>query len=232
MGALANVGRQQPGAVAARIAALIGIAAEGVALTLGAGVGGALLILVGVRWFGVSMLVLALALGAFFRDPDRIAPARFGIVLSGADGRVIDISEATPSALSEARFRRVSVFMSPLDVHVNRASVAGEVTELRHTPGEFRAAFGDYASEHNERNLIAIDDGAGRRHLVVQVAGYLARRIVCRLRPHDRIEAGQRIGLIMFGSRVDHFMPLEYRAAVRVGERVRAGESVIGELDQ
>ncbi len=104
--------------------------------------------------------------------------------------------------------------------------------DSQHTPGEFRAAFSDQASEHNERNLIVLDDAVGQRHALVQMAGYLARRIVCRLRDHDKIEAGQRIGLIMFGSRVDHFMPLQYRVACRVGERVRAGESVIGELAQ
>jgi phosphatidylserine decarboxylase len=184
-----------------------------------------------VHWLGIAMFLVAIAIGAFFRDPDRVTPTRGGIVISGADGRVTGISECTLPDLADGHFRRVSVFMSPLNVHVNRASVGGEVTALRHTCGEFRAAFGDHASELNERNLIVIDSG-GVRHAMLQVAGYLARRIVCRLREHDRVEAGQRIGLIMFGSRVDHLLPLHYRVVVRVGERVRAGESVIGELTQ
>lgn len=214
----------------ARIAATLGIAAEGAPIALGTFAVGALLVLTRIHWLGLTMLIVAVVMGAFFRDPNRTAPARSGIVLSGADGKVTDVGEGTPSGLTGGRFHRVSVFMSPLDVHVNRAPVGGEVLQLEHTPGEFSAAFRDFASEHNERNLVVIDDSAGRRHAVVQVAGYLARRIVCRLRLHDKIEVGQRIGLIMFGSRVDHFMPLDYRVTVRPGERVRGGESVIGEL--
>jgi phosphatidylserine decarboxylase len=121
--------------------------------------------------------------------------------------------------------------MSPLNVHVNRSPVAGEVTTVEHTAGEFRAAFRDDANEHNERNMIAMTDAAGRIFGMMQVAGYLARRIVCRLRARDRIQTGQRIGLIMFGSRVDHFFPAEYTVTVSMGQRVRAGESIIGAID-
>jgi phosphatidylserine decarboxylase len=121
--------------------------------------------------------------------------------------------------------------MSPLNVHVNRAPIAGEVTAVEHTPGRFLAAFRDQASEHNERNAIVLRDLNGRLYTVVQIAGYLARRIVCRLRMHDKIAQGQRLGLIMFGSRVDHFFALEYRLTVARGDRVRAGTSILGELD-
>ncbi len=208
---------------------MIGIAPEGAALSLGTGAAGILVVLIGLHWLGLAMLAVALAIAAFFRDPNRTPPARIGIVLSGADGKVTDIGRGSPSGI-EGDFHRVSVFMSPLNVHVNRAPVGGDVVSLQHIHGEFRAAFSDYASEHNERNLIVLDDADQARHAMVQVAGYLARRIVCRLRKRDKIQAGQRIGLIMFGSRVDHFMPLKYRVAVRAGQRVRAGESVIGEL--
>jgi phosphatidylserine decarboxylase len=214
-----------------RAAALAGIAAEGATIAIGAGAAGILVLLIGLHGLGFALLAVALAIGAFFRDPERTPPGRSDIVLSGADGKVTDISEGAPSGMI-GKFHRVSVFMSPLNVHINRAPVAAEVAAIRHTPGEFRAAFSDQASEHNERNLIVLDDRLGQRHALVQVAGYLARRIVCRLRDHDKIEAGQRIGLIMFGSRVDHFMPLQYRVAVSIGQRVRAGESVIGELAQ
>jgi len=122
--------------------------------------------------------------------------------------------------------------MSPLNVHVNRAPVAGEVTRVDHTPGQFRAAFRDEASLLNERNLIVFKGLDGRPTAVLQVAGYLARRIVCNLRVHDRIESGQRIGMIMFGSRVDHFIPTEFALTVEVGDRVRAGQSVLAELNQ
>jgi phosphatidylserine decarboxylase len=168
----------------------------------------------------------------FFRDPERVPPNRGGIVLSGADGKVVDVSEGAPPHAPHARYKRVSVFMSPLNVHVNRAPVEGEVTTIRHTPGDFRAAFRDYASERNERNLIVFADKQGRTHAMVQIAGYLARRIVCRVHPHEPVMPGQRVGIIMFGSRVDHFLPPEYRATVAVGDHVKAGESVIGELAQ
>jgi len=198
-------------------------------MSLGTGAAGILVVAIGVHWLGLVMLAVALAIAAFFRDPNRTPPARSGVVLSGADGKVTAVGQGAPAGV-EGNFRRVSVFMSLLDVHVNRAPVSGEVVALQHIGGEFRAAFSDYAGEHNERNLIVLDDAAGARHAMVQVAGYLARRIVCRLRNRDKIKAGQRIGLIMFGSRVDHFMPLQYQVVVRVGQQVWAGESVIGEL--
>jgi len=151
--------------------------------------------------------------------------------MSGADGKVTEVSEGRlPGGHSEDLFHRVAVFMSPLEVHVNRAPVAGRIVEVTHTAGSFRAAYHDDASEHNERNLIVLEDSAGRRHAMMQVAGYLARRIVCRLQPHDQVARGQRIGMIMFGSRVDHFLPADYRVKVAPGEHVRAGESIIGEL--
>ncbi|HTY55805.1 MAG TPA: phosphatidylserine decarboxylase [Candidatus Binataceae bacterium] len=181
-------------------------------------------------WLAIPALIAAVAVACFFRDPERNPERISNVVLSGADGKVTDIEEASLPGAPQRRFRRVSVFMSPLNVHINRASVSGEVMSVNHAAGEFRAAFRDYASEHNERNSIVLEDVDGRQHALVQIAGYLARRIVCRLNPHDKILAGQRIGLIMFGSRVDHYLPLDYRVAVKPGDRVRAGESIIGEL--
>ncbi len=178
-------------------------------------------------------MIIAIAIGAFFRDPDRISASPENAILSAADGKVTDIRECPlPGDDSGERFRRVSVFMSPLNVHVNRAPAAGEVIAVAHTPGEFRAAFRDDANEHNERNLITFADAAGRRYAIMQIAGYLARRIVCRIGPHDTVARGQRLGLIMFGSRVDHFLPLAYGVTVRTGDRVNAGQSIIGELLQ
>ncbi len=216
-----------------RIAAAIGIAPEGMPISLVAIAIALVLLAFGLLWLAAIVLILALAIGAFFRDPERIPLSPENAILSAADGKVIDIRECPlPGDLSDERFRRVSVFMSPLNVHVNRAPAAGEVVAVAHTPGEFRAAFRDDANEHNERNLITFTDAAGRRYAIMQIAGYLARRIVCRIRPHDRVARGQRVGLIMFGSRVDHFMPLAYHVAVNVGDRVSAGTSVIGELLQ
>jgi phosphatidylserine decarboxylase len=224
-------GRPAPGPILVRIASAIGIAPEGVRKSLILAVTGIILILTGLKSGGATLAILSIPIALFFRDPDRYPPRTENVVISGADGKVTDISDVSFPGSPGIPCHRVSVFMSPLDVHVNRAPVGGEVTIVEHTAGEFRAAFRDDASEHNERNLIAMTDASGRTFGMMQVAGYLARRIVCRLRARDRIQAGQRIGLIMFGSRVDHFFPSEYRVTVSMGQRVRAGESIIGAIE-
>jgi phosphatidylserine decarboxylase len=224
-------GRPAAGAVLARIAGAIGIATEGVAISLGLAVLGIILIVIGLESIGAIVVILSIPIALFFRDPDRYPPRTENVVISGADGKVTDISDVAFPGAAGKLCHRVSVFMSPLNVHVNRAPIGGEVTMVEHTAGEFRAAFRDDANEHNERNLIAMTDAAGRMFGMMQVAGYLARRIVCRLRAHDRIQTGQRIGLIMFGSRVDHFFPSEYQVTVSMGQRVRAGESIIGAIE-
>ncbi|MGH7841223.1 MAG: phosphatidylserine decarboxylase [Candidatus Binataceae bacterium] len=216
----------------ARIASLLHIAPEGAAITLAVAIVGVGALVLGWGWLGAIVLIVAGAIGAFFRDPERRPVAGEEAVISAADGKVCDIGEASiPGAVGEApRSRRVAVFMSPLNVHVNRAPVSGAIVGVEHTAGEFRAAFRDAASEHNERNVILFADRAGRRHAIVQIAGYLARRIVCRVSRDQQVARGQRVGLIMFGSRVDHYFPLDYRVTVTVGDRVRAGESVLGEF--
>jgi len=223
------------GDFARRVGGTIGIAAEGVMLASAVLAAGVLALALGWDWAGVVAILCGLAIAAFFRDPER-SPANISserVVLSGADGTVSDVAEMPlPDSSAGDRYHRVSVFMSPLNVHVNRAPVGGEIMSVRHTPGAFHAAFRDYASERNERNLIVLSDLRGRQHAMVQIAGYLARRIVCRLQPHDTVRSGERIGLIMFGSRVDHFIPPDYRVVVGVGERVRAGESIIAKLLQ
>jgi phosphatidylserine decarboxylase len=215
-----------------KLAELIGLAPEGGKLAFGILIVGLLLLFVGLPILGLILILFAVAVGSFFRDPERFPERTDGVVISGADGKVTDITQCALPDDRETVYHRVSVFMSPLNVHVNRAPIAAEIATVEHTPGDFLAAYRDDASEHNERNLIVFRDGAGRRHGIMQIAGYLARRIVCRVHPHDKIEMGQRIGLIMFGSRVDHFIPSDYRVTVAVGERVLAGETVIGELAQ
>jgi len=223
------------GDFARRVGGAIGIAAEGVAMASAVLVAAVIALALGWHWAGAIVLLCGLAVAAFFRDPERSTAnsSTERLVLSGADGTVSDVAEMPlPDGAAGERYHRVSVFMSPLNVHVNRAPVAGEIMSIRHTPGAFHAAFRDYASEQNERNLIVMSDARGRQHAMMQIAGYLARRIVCHLHPHDTVRCGERIGLIMFGSRVDHFIPPDYRVVVKVGERVRAGESIIGELLQ
>lgn len=206
------------------------VAAEGILIVLPVLALGLGLAAAGFIVGGAVILGIAAAIAAFFRDPNRKASARPDMVLSAADGRVCNIAPAPlPSSGDSQLYTRISVFMSPLDVHVNRAPVSGEVTALKHVKGEFRAAFRDTASEHNEHTVVRIRDEQGRDHGLVQIAGYVARRIVSYLCPHQRLQRGQRIGLIMFGSRVDHFLPPNYCVVVKVGDRVRAGETIIGE---
>ena len=171
-------GRAAPGAVLARIAGAIGIATEGVAMSLGSAVVGIILIALGLNSLGAILVLPAIPVALFFRDPDRF-PARTGnVVISGADGKVTDISDVSFPGSTGLPYHRVSVFMSPLNVHVNRAPVAGEVTMVEHTAGEFRAAFRYDASEHNERNLIAMTDASGRMFATL-AGGRISRPANC-----------------------------------------------------
>jgi phosphatidylserine decarboxylase len=165
----------------------------------------------------------------FFRDPHRVAPPGDGLVLAPADGRVMVAGRADSLAAPPGAWQQVSVFLSPLDVHINRTPVGGRVTRVAYTPGRFLAAFRREAAHENERNELWIDTG---RHTVVarQVVGVLARRIVCRIAEGATVVAGERFGLMKFGSRMDVFLPLEARLAVREGARVRGGESIIAHL--
>jgi phosphatidylserine decarboxylase len=165
----------------------------------------------------------------FFRDPERPVPPDERLVLAPADGRVVAVVPEREETFLHAAATRVSIFMSPLDVHVNRLPVSGTVVAVCHTPGRFRAAFADKASLDNERNAVVLE-ADGRRYLMVQIAGALARRIVCRVRPGDRVRRGERMGLIMFGSRVDLWLPADVPPLVHGGERVRAGVTPLAEV--
>lgn len=164
---------------------------------------------------------------AFFRDPDRIAPVVPGAVLAPADGRVMRVVEIDDPWVGRAV--RVSIFLSPLDVHVNRSPVAALVEGVQHAAGRFLAAYRDEASELNERCTLALQ-GEVARVGVKQIAGVLARRIVCRARQGDTLQAGERYGLIRFGSRTDLMVPQGTEIRVRVGDRVRGGETIMGVL--
>lgn len=176
-----------------------------------------------------------LATGAtalFFRDPHRVPPQRTGVVLAPADGTVAAVDEVVPpDALDLPRVPhpRVSVFLTVLDVHVQWVPVHGRVLDVRYVPGRFLSADLDKASEDNERNAITFADTAGRRVGVVQIAGLLARRIVCDLTAGSEVAAGQRFGLIRFGSRVDTYLPPGTVPLVRPGQRTVGAETVLGE---
>ena len=180
-------------------------------------------------WAGAATVfaVVALAFLGFFRDPDRIAPDLPGAVLAPADGRVMVLTEALDPWVGPAV--RVSIFLSPLDVHVNRAPIGGLVKNVEYVAGRFLAAYRPEASEQNERCAVSLD-GDRARVTVTQISGVVARRIVCRVRPGDTVRAGERYGLIRFGSRTDLVLPRGTDLRVRVGDRVRGGESVMGVL--
>ncbi len=169
------------------------------------------------------LLLLAACVLGFFRDPHREVPADPDLVVSPADGKIVAITPIEGNQL------RVSIFMSVFDVHVNRSPVSGRVTGVHYHKGLFLPAFRDKASLRNEQNRIEIDDGT-RSLAMVQIAGLVARRIVCRVAVGDRLERGQRLGLIKFGSRVDLYLPETIELQVHKGDRVWGGSSIIGVL--
>jgi phosphatidylserine decarboxylase len=177
---------------------------------------------------GLLLLLLLLTL-AFFRDPDRKPPEGDHWILSPADGRVILIEDMQEAEYLQCAAVQVSIFMSPLDVHVNRYPFTGTVGYFKHHEGEFLVAFDKKASTRNERTHIGIEQG-GNRVLFKQVAGFVARRIVANVKVGDRAVAGARFGMIKFGSRVDVILPRSAVIRVRLGERAVAGETILAAL--
>jgi phosphatidylserine decarboxylase len=205
----------------------IPVAAEGWPFIFPPAVAACILALMG--WHVAAGIVAAVALAflAFFRDPERAVPTLPGAVLAPADGKVMGVAEVEDRWVGRAV--RLSIFLSPLDVHVNRAPAAGIVRDVEYVPGRFLAAYKPEASERNERCTVALESDPARLS-VRQISGVLARRIVCRVRPGDRVQRGERFGMIMFGSRVDLFLPVGVVPVVHRGDRVRAGTSVIAEV--
>ncbi|MEK6754915.1 MAG: phosphatidylserine decarboxylase family protein, partial [Bacteroidota bacterium] len=153
----------------------------------------------------LSLVMLAFTAN-FFRDPDRSTPAGENLVVAPADGKVIAVRTAKETEFLQSEATQISIFMSPLNVHVNRNPVSGNVKHTRYVKGEYFAAFEDKASEKNEQMIIGIENSHGKV-LFKQIAGFVARRIVCTLKPGDEVKAGERFGMIKFGSRVDVFVP-------------------------
>ncbi len=181
-------------------------------------------------WIG---LILTVWCAYFFRDPERVVPLAADLVVSPADGVVSFIGEAPPPpelGMGEEPALRISVFMSVFDCHVNRMPVQGQISRIAYTPGLFLNADLDKASEDNERNGFVIDTSAGQIG-VVQIAGLIARRIVCFVREGDDLATGDRIGMIRFGSRVDVYLPRNAAAQIDLKSRAIAGETVLARLD-
>ena len=204
------------------------IAREGLPLIIAAGV--LAVIAFGLGWvaLGVVLVLVTLAVAAFFRDPERSIPGGDGLVVSPADGRIVSIAAIAGDGLFADAATRISIFLSPLDVHINRAPVAGRVNEVRYQAGQFLAAYKDEASRCNEQNALRIVDERERNWGVVQIAGFLARRIVCRVGAGAALARGERFGLIMFGSRTDIYLPKGCRVEATEGQHVTGGETILG----
>ncbi len=179
---------------------------------------------------GLAFVVLGLTVN-FFRDPLRNPPPGAYHIIAPADGKVIVVKPVEESEFFHSRAQLISIFMSPLDVHVNRNPVSGIVRYTRYVPGEYFAAFEDKASEKNEQMIVGIDNSLGKV-LFKQIAGFIARRIVCTLKVGDTVTAGHRFGMIKFGSRVDVVIPADAAVQVKVGDRTVAGETVLADFRQ
>ncbi|MBW2041680.1 MAG: phosphatidylserine decarboxylase family protein [Deltaproteobacteria bacterium] len=186
--------------------------------------------LIGFETIAILGAVAALFITFFFRDPERRVPKAPGAVVSPADGRVISIEAVSSAPFFSEPCRRISIFMTVFNVHVNRVPYEGRIGAVEYRPGSFMAANRDRASELNERNAILVNTERGTKISVVQVAGWIARRIVCAIRENEPVARGERFGLIRFGSRVDVYLPDTVSVHVKVGQRVKAGASIIGYL--
>jgi phosphatidylserine decarboxylase len=197
-------------------------------------IGGALVLALvsgaAIGWvLAIPFVALALFFAFFFRDPDRIVSASEHQVLSPADGRVLVAGPAAAAGAPPGAWQQISIFLSPMDVHINRIPASGRVTRVGYTPGKFLPAYRDDAGSSNERSEIWIDHG-GQTIVARQIVGILARRVVCRVAAGADVRAGDRFGIMKFGSRMDVFLPVTATIAVAVGDVVRGGETVIAVL--
>lgn len=212
----------------------LGIAPEAwkvlVPLWLGLLVLGLLLTLIpGGNWLILPLVIFGGFAAYFFRDPLRIVPQVEGIIVSPADGTVLDIREVKEGLYVEEPSQRISIFMSVFNVHINRVPTQGTIEKVVRHPGKFHMAMVEKASLDNEQTAVHMQAG-GHRIVFVQIAGWVARRIVNHLKAGDEVKAGTRCGLIRFGSRVDVYLPLGAKVLVKKGDKTRAGESVMGWL--
>lgn len=177
----------------------------------------------------IPFVALALFFAFFFRDPDRTVPDAGDAVLSPADGRVLVAGPADPRAAPPGSWQQISIFLSPMNVHVNRVPASGRVTRVTYTPGRFLPAYHQDAAPSNERSEIWIEH-CGQAIVARQIVGVLARRVVCRVEAGAEVRAGDRFGIMKFGSRMDIFLPPSATIRVAVGNTVRGGETVIAML--
>jgi len=186
--------------------------------------------LLGMVYLTLTGLLVTFFVCGFFRDPDRVIPNNSGAIVSPADGKVILVKNINDSVFYEGACNKISIFMSLFNVHVNRSPVDGTVKKVRYYPGKFFAANQDKASLQNEHNAVFLQTADGKSICVVQVAGLIARRIICKVQPADDVLRGQRYGLICFGSRLDVYLPADAEIKVTVGDRIKAGSSLLGQF--
>ncbi|MFQ5932694.1 MAG: phosphatidylserine decarboxylase family protein, partial [Nitrospiraceae bacterium] len=185
----------------------------------------------GLGTLAVPLSALTLFTAWFFRNPKRLAPRSANVVVAPGDGRVIAIDEEYEPRFLKDRGIRISIFLNIFDVHVNRIPCSGTIEDVVYQPGTFFAANRSDAMLRNEQNALMISTAPGAKVLCIQVAGLLARRIVCWAMPGESVVCGERFGLIRFGSRMDLFLPLGTKMRAAVGDRVKGGETVLGELE-
>jgi phosphatidylserine decarboxylase len=190
-----------------------------------------LTIILGIMGWKVWMylgILLSLFIAYFFRNPRRKIPNLHNIILSPADGRIIHVGECEEDRFLKEKTLKISIFMSLFDVHINRAPVSGTILAVNYLPGRFLLANVEKSSLLNEQNAVTLETEERFKILLVQIAGFVARRIVCYAKTGDLLRKGEIFGLIRFGSRVDLYLPPEVKPIVRVGQHVKGGESIIG----
>ena len=188
----------------------------------------AIFALLGIEFLSILGLFITGFICYFFRDPDRLVPTGEGIIVSPADGKVIKIESVDQAPHYDGACTRISVFMSIFNVHVNRTPHEGTIRRVTYYPGKFISANLDKASAHNEHNALLLESPPGKKVGVVQIAGLIARRIICSVQPGDNLKRGQRFGMICFGSRLDIYLPHGTDIQVAVGDKVQAGSSILG----
>jgi phosphatidylserine decarboxylase len=206
------------------------IVKEGLPFIFSLGGGAVIAFAAGWSVLAVLLFLMTLFVSWFFRNPERQMPDGVRQVISPADGKVIRIEEVSKEDEPGKRLIKISIFMNVFSVHVNRVPYSGEVAAIRYRTGKFISANLDKASAFNERNLLLIRTDDGREIMVAQIAGLIARRIVCWVKEGMQVKKGERFGMIRFGSRVEVYLPPDSRLCVKIGEKVRAGETPIGEL--
>ncbi|MBW1846606.1 MAG: phosphatidylserine decarboxylase family protein [Deltaproteobacteria bacterium] len=189
-----------------------------------------ILAILGLKFLTLFALVVTFFICFFFRDPDRYIPEKNDAVVSPADGRVILAEKVDKNPFLDGECIKVSIFMNIFNVHVNRNPFSGSIEKIKYHPGKFFTANLDKASKDNEQNALLLDIEGGKRICFVQIAGFVARRIICYVNEGDRVKRGQRFGLICFGSRLDVYLPSETKINVTVGDKVNAGTSILGYL--